>query len=637
MDQNGTLDALLVEKRVFRPLPRQVLEANLPPPEFESLRLRAADDPQAVWAEAASQLVWFTPWDRVLDADTPPFYRWFPGGRTNIAANALDRHVDSDKRNKLALIFEYASGEVKKYTYFELHREVCRFAAALRDLGLSRGDRMVIHMPALPETVVGMLAAARIGAVHCLVHPDFSARALSRRIEACRARLVLTSDGRFQGDRSEAVKAVVDEALAGSAGGGVESVVVVRHTGENVGMLEGRDLYYHELVAREAVPVAAEPMESGDGLFVLHGSGASVTPRGIVHGHGGYMVGLWRTMTWVLDIKPTDVIWCTADPAWITGHGYAVYGPLLAGATTVMVEGNPLANHGARFFNIIDNHGATILYTTPTVLRLMRRHGITPSREHDLSSLRILATAGEPVLPEAWIWFHKTVGRGQCPLLDTWWQTETGMIMLSPLPISLLMPGSVGRPLPGISADVVDSLGQPVPAGKGGYLVIKGPWPAMLLTLDNDPAGYRNFYWEKIPGCFWTGDMARKDEDGYFWIQGRADDVLQLGGHRIGNAEIEGALASHAALAEAAVIGVPDAMGGFSAKAFLVPVSGWEERYDSEEALVRDVKSHLRREIGSVAEIRFFSVRASLPKTPSGKISRKSLREEETRASIGSA
>ncbi|QLA16319.1 acetate--CoA ligase [Desulfolutivibrio sulfoxidireducens] len=631
MEQDGTLDALLVEKRVLRPLPRQIMEANLSPSEFETVRLRATNDPLAVWAEAATKLVWSTPFDRVLDEENAPFYRWFPGGRTNIAANALDRHVESDNRNKLALVFEYASGEVKKYTYFELHREVCRFAAALRNLGLSRGDRMVIHMPTLPETVVGMLAAARIGAVHCLVHPGFSAKALARRIEDCRARLVLTADGAPQGDRIMPVKPLVDEALAGSGGTGVESVVVVRHTGQRVGMLEGRDLYYHDLVARERTPVAPEPMESGDELFVLHGSGGSAKPRGIVHGHGGYMVGLWRTITWVLDVKPTDVVWCTADPAWITGHGYAVYGPLLAGATTVMTEGNTLANHGARFFDIIDRHGVTILYTTPTLLRMMRRMGVAPAREHDLTSLRLLATAGEPVLPEVWVWFHKTVGLGQCPLLDTWWQTETGMIMLSPLPISLLMPGSVGRPLPGISADVVDAAGQPVPPGKGGYLVIKRPWPGMLLTLDGDPGGYRNLYWEKIPGMFFTGDMARKDEDGYFWIQGRADDVLQLGGQRIGNAEIEGALASHAALAEAAVIGVPDAMGGLSAKAFLVPVAGWEERFDSEEELVRDVKAHLRRELGPVAEVRFFAVRGSLPKTPSGKISRKSLRDEETR------
>ncbi len=630
MEHDGTLDALLVEKRVLRPLPRQLMEANLSPREFEAVRLQAADDPLAVWAEAASELVWFTPWDTVLDETNAPFYHWFPCGRTNIAANALDRHVESNNRNKLALVFEYASGEVKKYSYFELHREVCRFAAALRNLGLSRGDRLVIHMPALPETVVGMLAAARIGAVHCLVPPGFSAKALGRRIEECRARLVLTVDGGLQGERMTPVKPVVDEALAGAGGNRVEGVVVVRHTGQDVGMRESRDLYYHDLVARERTPVAPEPMESGEELFLLYGSAGSPRPRGIVHGHGGYMVGLWRTITWVLDLKPTDVVWCTADPAWITGHGYAVYGPLLAGATTILVEGNPLGKHGERFFDVIDRHGATILYTTPTLLRMMRRQGISPGRDHDLSSLRLLATAGEPVLPEAWMWFHKTVGLGQCPLLDTWWQTETGMIMLSPLPISLLMPGSVGRPLPGIAADVVDASGQPVPPGKGGHLVIRRPWPGMLLGLDGDPEGYRHLYWEKIPGVFWTGDMARRDEDGYFWIQGRADDVLQLGGHRVGNAEIEGALASHPALAEAAVIGVPDGLGGFAAKAFLVPSAGWEERFDSEEDLVRDVKAHLRRELGPVAEVRFFAVRGSLPKTPSGKISRKSLRDEET-------
>jgi len=630
MSPNGTLDALLVEKRVFRPLPGQAIEANLPPQELEAARKKALTAPLDIWEQAASELVWYRPWQAVVSTpDGAAFPRWFPGGQTNIVANALDRHVESAHRNTLALIFEYASGENKKFTYFELHREVCRLARAFVSLGAARGDRILIHMPTLPETVIGMLAAARIGAVHCLAPLGFSAKALRRRIEASRARIILTADIGLQGDRMAPIKPVVDEALAGTGETRVETVVVVRRSQQDIPMTEGRDLYYHDILdsGREASP--PEPMESDDELFVLHAGSSLSAPRGIVHGHGGYMVGVYRTATWVLDLKPTDVIWCTAEPAWITGHSYAVYGPLLAGATTVVAEGNPLAGHGQRLFEIIDRHGVSVLYTSPTLIRMMRRMGAAPGRDRDASTLRLLATAGEPIPPDLWVWFHKTMGKGQCPLLDTWWQTETGMILLSPLPASLLAPGSVGRPLPGVSADVVDDEGNPVPPGKGGHLVLNAPWPGMLLTLDGDPEGYRRQYFERIKGVFFTGDMARRDEDGSFWIQGRADDVVQLGGHRLGSAEIEGALASHPALAEAAVIVVPDAMGATAAKAFLVPILDWDQRYDSEEDLVRDVKAHLRRELGAVAEVRFFAVRSCLPKTPSGKISRKALREEE--------
>jgi acetyl-CoA synthetase len=632
MDPHGTLDALLVEKRVFRPLPGQAIEANLPPADFEAVRREARENPLSVWERAALELSWSQPFDAVLDPEGGPFPGWFPGGKTNIAANALDRHVDSPRRNSLALIFEYASGEHKKYTYFELHREVCRLSRALAGLGLSRGDRVLIHMPTLPETVIAMLAAARMGAVHCLVPPGFSAKALRRRIEASRARIVLTADGGLVGDRMTPLKPLVDEALAGAAESRVETVVVVRHAGLDVPMTEGRDLFHHDLLDGGRGTPPPEPMDAGSELFLLYAGAAQAALRGIVHGHGGYMVGVYRTTTWVLDVKPTDVVWCTAEPAWITGHSYAVYGPLLAGAATVIAEGNPLAGDGGRFFEIIDRHGVNILYTSPTLIRMMRRRGLSPGRSHDVSTLRLMASAGEPIPPDLWVWFHKTLGGGQCPLLDTWWQTETGMIMLSPLPVSVLVPGSVGRPLPGVSAAVVDDQGRAVPPGKGGHLVIDAPWPGMFLALDGDPAGYRRNFFERIPGAFFTGDMARRDEDGSFWMQGRADDVVQLGGHRIGSAEIESALASHPALAEAAVIGVPDAMGATSAKAFLVPVLDWDLRYDSEEDLVRDVKAHLRRELGAVAEVRYFSVRDSLPKTPSGKISRKSLRDEESRA-----
>jgi acetyl-CoA synthetase len=628
MDQNGILDALVVEKRVFRPLPGLAIEANLPPRELEAVRQGAKDNPLSIWEQAAHELEWTQPFEAVLAPGAGPFPRWFPGAKTNIVANALDRHVNSPRRNSLAMIFEYASGEHKKYTYFELHREVCRLARALAGLGLSRGDRLFIHLPTLPETVIGMLAAARLGAVHCLAPTGFSAKALRRRIEASRAKIILTADGGLEGDRISPLKPVVDEALAGSAASRVETVVVVRHAGLDTPMQEGRDLFHHDILDAGRATLPPEPMDSDAELFVLFTGSAQAAPRGIVHGHGGYMVGVYRTATWALDLKPTDVVWCTAEPAFITGHSYSVYGPLLAGATTLLAEGSPLYEDGGRLFDIIERHGVSVLYTSPTLIRMLRRRGLTPGRVHDVSTLRLLASAGEPISPDLWVWFHKTMGGGRLPFLDTWWQTETGMIMLSPLPVSVLAPGSVGRPLPGVSAAVVDDQGRPVPPGKGGHLVIDAPWPGMLLTLDGDPDGYRRTYFERIPGVFFTGDMARRDADGSFWIQGRADDVVQIGGHRIGSAEIESALASHLALAEAAVIGVPDAMGGMSAKAFLVPVLDWDMRYDSEEDLVRDVKAHLRRELGSVAEVRFFAVRACLPKTPSGKISRKALREE---------
>jgi len=543
MSPNGTLDARLVEKRVFRPLPGQAIEANLPPRELEAARLKAQADPFAIWEEAASELVWSRPWQSVVaPSGGAAFPRWFPGGRTNIVANALDRHVESAHRNTLALIFEYASGENKKFTYFELHREVCRLARAFLALGAGRGDRILIHMPTLPETVIGMLAAARIGAVHCLVPLGFSAKALRRRIEASRARIILTADAGLSGDRMTAVKPLVDEALAGTGETRVETVVVVRRTDQDIPMIEGRDLYYHDILDSGREASAPEPMDAGDELFVLHAGSASSEPRGIVHGHGGYMVGVYRTATWVLDLKPTDVLWCTAEPAWITGHSYAVYGPLLAGATTLITEGNPLAEYGQRLFEIIDRHGVSVLYTSPTLIRMMRRMGLGPGHGHDISTLRLLATAGEPLPPELWVWFHKTLGRGQCPLLDTWWQTETGMILLSPLPATLLAPGSVGRPLPGVSAAVVDDAGNPVPPGKGGHLVIDAPWPGMLLGLDNDPDGCRRQYFERIKGVFFTGDMARRDEDGSFWIQARADDVVQRGGPRIASAQSKGAV-----------------------------------------------------------------------------------------------
>lgn len=630
MDHSGTLDALLIEKRVFRPRPQHVIDANLNPQYYELIRERAVSDYLGIWDDAARELTWFKEWEAVLDESEAPFYSWFTGGQVNIAYNALDRHVDSPLRHKQALIWEGENGDCRKFTYYELTREVNRLARALRSLGVARGDRVIIYMPPLPETVIGMLACAKIGASHCLVFAGFSAKALRNRIEDTGAKVVLTADGFYRGGREIILKSQVDQALAGSGASSVETVIMVRRTGAEVELNDGRDILYTDVITREEFEFPAEAMNSEDELFLLYSSGSTGEPKGVVHTHGGYMVGVHKTMQWVLDIKPTDIIWCMADPAWITGHSYAVYGPLLAGATTLIYEGHPLGRHSDQLLNIIDRHGVSILYTTPTIIRMLRRFGGQTPKNHDLKSLRLLATVGEPISPDAWVWFHKTIGRGECPVLDTWWQTETGMIMISPLPISLLKPGSVGRPLPGIMAEVVDRAGNPAPPDKGGFLVLTKPWPAMCRTLLNDPDSYKKTYWEEIPGVYWAGDMARKDEDGYYWIQGRSDDVLNFAGHRIGNAELENALVSHKAVGEAAVIGVPDPIKGEAAKAFIVPSDNWEEKWSSEEELIKELKAHIRRELGPIAAIKTFIMRESLPKTDSGKINRQALKKEET-------
>ncbi len=629
MDQPGILDALMVEKRVFRPLPQSVIEANLSPGDYESQRERAQEDPLGYWDQAARELSWFRQWDEVLDDANAPFYDWYPGGLCNITHNALDRHAQSPIRNKLALIWEGEKGELRKFTYFELLREVTALARGLRSLGVGKGDRVILYMPPLPETVIGMLACARIGASHCLVFAGFSAKALRGRIEDAGAKAVMTADGFYRGGRELPLKPQVDQALAGSGASSVETVIMVTRTGAQVEMSDGRDIAYNDLVSLEKGPLPAEPMASSDELFVLYSSGSTGEPRGVVHGHGGYMVGVNRTMQWVVDVKPTDVVWCMADPAWITGHSYAVYGPLLCGATSLIHEGKPFDRHSSRLLDIIERHGVSVLYVTPTIIRTVRRFGGQFAKGRDLSGLRLLLTAGEPISPEDWVWFHKTMGRAECPLLDAWWQTETGMIMMSPLPISPLKPGSVGKPIPGVFADVVDRMGRPAPADKGGYLVLTHPWPAMFQTLLNDAEGCRKTYWETLPGVYWTGDMARKDEDGYFWIQGRADDVLNIAGRRIGNAELENALNSHKAVAEAAVIGVPDPIKGEAAKAFIALSDGWEEKWPSEETLIAQLREHIRRELGPIAAIRAFAFRDGLPKTRSGKLNRQALKIEE--------
>ncbi|AGW13551.1 acetate--CoA ligase [Megalodesulfovibrio gigas] len=624
------LDSLLHEERVFRPLPETLAAALVSPARLRQAREQAEADPLAFWEEAAEELDWFGRWDQVLDDASPPFYRWFPGGRCNIVYNALDRHIQTAAKNRLALIWEGEPGDCRTLTYYELFRHVNRFANALKSLGVRKGDRVVLYMPSLPETVIAMLAVAKIGAVHSLVFAGYSAKALKDRIDDARAVCVITVDGFYRNGRVLQLKQVLDDALL-LGGHAPETVVVCHRAHVDVEMQDGRDYWYEELVRAERPQCPCEVMDSNDMLFVLYTSGATGKPKGIVHTHGGYMVGVSRTFRWVFDINPTDIYWCTADLGWITGHSYAVYGPLMAGATTVLYEGHPLYPQADRLWSTIARYGVTILYTVPTLIRMLMRFGKELPRKHDLSTLRLLGSVGEPLNPEAWVWLHKHIGRQQCPLLDTWWQTETGMIMVSPLPASLLKPGSVTRPLPGIVADVVDAAGAPVPPDKGGLLVIKTPWPAMLAGIYNDPDRYVEEYWSVIPGAYLTGDVARKDEDGYLWMQGRADDVLVIAGHRIGAAELESGLVSHKAVAEAAVVGVPDAIRGEVAKAFVILAEG----YEPASALIKELKAHLKRELGPVAVLGAMEFPASLPKTRSGKIVRRILKARERGEEVG--
>ncbi len=632
MEDKGALDALLQEERVFRPLPQMVIEANINPQEYSEVMKQTKEDYLDYWEEAAKELDWFKKWDKVLDDSDAPFYKWFTGAKCNIVYNALDRHIETANKNKLALIWEGEPGDSKKMTYYELYRAVNKFANALRSLGIKKGDRVVIYMPPLPETMIALLAVAKVGAVHSMVFAGFSAKAIRDRIEDAEAKLIITADGFYRNGRAINVKNLIDEALVGGCES-VETVVVVHRANLEVEMMETRDIWYEDLVRRESPISETEVMDSEDMLFLLYSSGTTGKPKGIVHTHGGYMVGVHRTLNWVFDIKPTDIFWCTADVGWITGHSYVVYGPLMAGTTTIMFEGHPLYPQADRLWHIVARYGVTIFYTAPTLIRMLMRFGGQYPKQHDLSTLRLLGSVGEPINPEAWIWYYKHIGRSELPIMDTWWQTETGSFMLSPLPISLLKPGSVCKPLPGIEADVVDNEGKPVPPGQGGQLVIKKPWPSMLRTLFKDPERYKETYWNKIPGVYLAGDVARKDKDGYFWIQGRSDDVISIAGHRLGSAEVESALVSHKAVAEAAVIGVPDKIKGEVAKAFVSLKA--DIQVDNPDELIKDLKTHVRKELGPVAVIKSIEFKDKLPKTRSGKIMRRVLKAQELGQEVG--
>lgn len=592
---------------------------------------KSLDDIEEFWEQEARKLEWSRTWDRVLDWD-PPFAKWFPGGMLNASYLCVDRHLKNWRRNKVAIYWEGENGEEKTLSYSQLGREVNRLASALKKLGVNDGDRVVIYLPMIPELPIAMLATARIGAIHTVVFSGFSSMALADRINETETKVLITADGSFRRGKSLPLKEIVDAALENTPS--IKNVIVVKRTGQEVKMNEGRDLWYHEVIKDAEENVPPEPFESTHPLYILYTSGTTGKPKGIVHSTGGYMVFINSMYQWVFDIQEESVYWCTADVGWVTGHSSIVYAPLMHGASIVVHEGAPDYPKPDRWWEIIEKYKVTIFYTSPTAIRMFMRYGEEWPKKHDLSSLTILGSVGEPINPEAWMWYFKNIGGERCPIVDTWWQTETGGIMISPAPgIGLipLKPGSATFPLPGIDADVVDENGRPVPSGVRGYLIIKKPWPGMLMTLYKDPERYKQAYWSRFPNVYYTGDYCMRDKEGYLWLLGRADEVLKIAGHRLGTMELESAVVSHPAIAEAAVIGKPHDIKGEAIVVFAILRQG----YNPNEELKKDLTEHLRKTVGPVAtpdEIYFVS---KLPKTRSGKIMRRVLKALASGLPIG--
>ncbi|MFN9646456.1 MAG: acetate--CoA ligase [Cyanobacteriota bacterium] len=625
-----TIESVLQEQRLFAPPEALAARARIGSMEaYATLVAKAEADPEAFWGDFARQeLEWFEPFHTVLDWTHPPFARWFEGGTTNLSHNCLDRHLAGARAEKTALIWEGEPGDERRFTYRELHAEVCRAANALKALGIGKGDLVALYMPMVPEAAIAMLACARIGAPHSVVFGGFSAEALRDRLIDGAAKAVITADGGFRKDKAVSLKPAVDEALADDACPTVEHVLVVRRTGESVAMVPERDHWWHELVPHQSAACAAEPMASEDRLFVLYTSGSTGKPKGVVHTTAGYNLWAHLTFQWIFDIREDDIHWCTADVGWITGHSYIVYGPLSNGATTVMYEGAPRPSKPGAFWEVIQKHRCTIFYTAPTAIRAFMKSGRAVPDQYDMRSLRILGTVGEPINPEAWMWYREVIGGNRCPVVDTWWQTETGGVMISPLPgATPTKPGSCTLPLPGIAADIVNLEGESQPVDAGGYLAVRRPWPGMMRTVHGDPERFRRSYWEHIRPAdgswlYFAGDGARRDADGYFWVMGRVDDVINVSGHRLGTMEIESALVSHPAVAEAAVVGRPDDLKGEGIVAFVTLEAG----RSGDAALVADLRAHVSKEIGPIAKPDVIKFSEALPKTRSGKIMRRILR-----------
>ncbi|WP_346537051.1 acetate--CoA ligase [Micromonospora sp. DPT] len=621
---------LLNETRQFPPPAALAAEANVTADAYAE----AAEDRLAFWERQAGRLAWAKQWDQVLDWSNPPFAKWFVGGRLNVAYNCLDRHVEAGRGDKVAIHWEGEPGDTRTLTYADLHKLTCQAANALTELGVTAGDRVAIYMPMIPEAAVAMLACARIGATHSVVFGGFSADALTNRIQDASAKVVITADGGYRRGKPSALKPTVDEAVANCPS--IEHVLVVRRTGEDVAW-SAKDHWWHETVETAPAEHTAEAFDAEHPLFILYTSGTTARPKGILHTTGGYLTQTAWTAHAVFDLKPeTDVYWCTADIGWVTGHSYIVYGPLANGATQVMYEGTPDTPHKGRFWEIVDKYRVTILYTAPTLIRTMMKWGEDIPAGFELSSLRLLGSVGEPINPEAWMWYRQHVGRGELPIVDTWWQTETGAIMISPLPgVTAAKPGSAMTPLPGISADVVDDQGKSVPNGGGGYLVLREPWPSMLRTIWGDDNRFIETYWSRFEGMYFAGDGAKKDDDGHIWLLGRVDDVMLVSGHNISTTEVESALVSHPSVAEAAVVGATDPTTGQAIVAFAIPRGTTDTAGEAGEKLITELRNHVAKTLGPIAKPRQIMLVPELPKTRSGKIMRRLLRDVAEHRSLG--
>lgn len=619
------LEALLKEERIFEPLAEIVEGSNIKKwmdkhniKNYEQLLEKTSDNVEWFWDELAKELEWFKPYKKVLEWKFP-YSKWFLNGKFNIVHNALDRHIKTPRKNKVAYIWEGELGEVKKLTYYDLYREVNKFANVLKKLGVEKGDRVSIYLPMILELPIAMLACAKIGAIHSVVFSGFCAKAFRERANDAGSKVAITVDGFRRRGKIINLKDNVDKALKNAPT--VERVIVVKHAKNDVSMQDGRDFWWHEITEGASSVCKTEIMDSEDTLFILYTSGTTGKPKGVVHVHGGYAVGTYATLKFVFDLNDRDIWWCAADIGWVTGHSYIVYAPLMLGVTSIMYEGTPDYPDPGRFWRMIEDYGVTVFYTAPTTIRMFMKFGERWPQKYDLSSLRLLGSVGEPINPEAWIWYYNYIGGGRCPIMDTWWQTETGMFMITPLPITKLKPGSAVKPFPTIQAEVVDDDGRSV-TQKGGHLIIKSPWPAMLRTLYKDPERYVEEYWSRFQDAYLSGDVAREDSDGYFWFQGRSDDVLNVAGHRIGTAEVESALVSHEAVAEAAVVGKPDPIKGEVIYAFVILKESFKPTLEFKDVL----KNHVRLEIGPIAKPAYIGFVDDLPKTRSGKIMRRVIK-----------
>jgi len=628
------LDALLHEERIFYPPEEFVKESNIRKwmderniKNYSELLKKCEENPEWFWDELAQELDWFEAYTKILEWD-PPYAKWFADGKFNIVHNALDRHAKGWRKNKIAYIWEGEDGRQKKLTYFDLYKEVNRLANALKELGIRKGDRVSIYLPMIPELPIAMLACAKIGAIHSVVFSGFWAKAFKERAVDAGAKIVITADAFYRRGKTIKLKDTLDTVIDEIPT--IEKVIVVEHLKTEVNMKKGRDIFWDDLIKGQGKECKTEILGAEDTLFILYTSGTTGKPKGVVHTHGGYAVGTYTTLKFVFDIREDDIYWCTADIGWITGHSYIVYGPLIAGSTSILYEGSPDHPDPGRLWKMIEDYGVTIFYTAPTLVRMFMKYGEKWPQKYDLSSLRLLGSVGEPINPEAWIWYYENIGGRKCPIMDTWWQTETGMHLITPLPINPLKPGSAYKPFPTIQADVLDDEGNSL-KGEGGHLVIKTPWPAMLRTLYKDEKRYVESYWSKFPNIYLTGDVARIDEDGYFWIQGREDDILNVAGHRISTAEVESALVSHPLVVEAAVVGKPDILKGEEIAAFVI----LKEDAEPTQHLKGILREHVREEIGPIATPSYIGFVDDLPKTRSGKIMRRIIKAKLIGEDVG--